>query len=103
VSAVQFRPQPPLLRVSKGLKKTRALARSGRAVADPAFDLIRDKQLIETRAEHFLQVLGSGKVSTNNYLQRFHNFAVDIALAGVIKSGTPEAVHSNVGRRLFLT
>jgi hypothetical protein len=37
-------------------------ARSERAVADPAFNLIRDKPLIETRAEHFLQVLNSGKV-----------------------------------------
>ena len=45
---------------------------------DDAFDLIRDRQLIETRPEHFLRVLESGKVSTNNYLRRFHNFAVDM-------------------------
>jgi integrase len=45
---------------------------------DTAFDLIRDMQLIETRPEQFLRVLESGKVSTNNYLRRFHNFAVDM-------------------------
>ena len=52
--------------------------RSERAVMDKAFDTIRDMQLIETRPEHFLKVLGSKKVSTNNYLRRFHNFAVDM-------------------------
>jgi hypothetical protein len=52
--------------------------RSERAVLDKRFDSIRDMQLIETRAEHFLKVLESGKVSTNNYLRRFHNFAVDV-------------------------
>jgi len=52
--------------------------RSERAVMDKSFDSIRDLQLIETRSEHFLRVLESGKVSTNNYLRRFHNFAVDM-------------------------
>ncbi len=52
--------------------------RSERAVLDKSFDSIRDLQLSETRSEHFLQVLESGKVSTNNYLRRFHNFAVDM-------------------------
>lgn len=52
--------------------------RSERAVLDKSFDSIRDLQLIETRSEHFLRVLESGKVSTNNYLRRFHNFAVDM-------------------------
>jgi integrase len=52
--------------------------RSERAVMDKAFDSIRDMQLIETRSEHFLQVLEQGKISTNNYLRRFHNFAVDM-------------------------
>ena len=52
--------------------------RSERAVLDKRFDSIRDLQLIETRAEHFLKVLESKKVSTNNYLRRFHNFAVDV-------------------------
>ena len=52
--------------------------RTERAVMDKSFDTIRDLQLIETRPEHFLQVLESSKVSTNNYLRRFHNFAVDM-------------------------
>jgi integrase len=52
--------------------------RSERAVMDKSFDSIRDLQLIETRAEHFLRVLHSDKVSTNNYLRRFHNFALDL-------------------------
>jgi integrase len=52
--------------------------RSERAIKDKAFDSIRDLQLLETRSEHFLRVLGSRKVSTNNYLRRFHNFALDM-------------------------
>ena len=52
--------------------------RSERAIKDRAFDSIRDLQLVETRSEHFLRVLGSRKVSTNNYLRRFHIFAVDM-------------------------
>jgi hypothetical protein len=53
--------------------------RSERAVMDKAFDLIRDRQLLETRAEHFLKVLECGRVSTNNYLRRFHRFFAKFA------------------------
>lgn len=49
------------------------------AILDPAFDLIRDRPLLETRAEHFLKVLRAGTVSTNVYLRRFHNFALDMS------------------------
>ena len=52
--------------------------RSERAVVETAFDLIRDLVVIETRADHFLRVLALGGVSTNNYLRRFHNFALDM-------------------------
>jgi integrase len=52
--------------------------RSERAIMDKASDSIRDLQLVETRPEHFLRVLESRKVSTNNYLRRFHNFALDM-------------------------
>jgi integrase len=52
--------------------------RSDRAILDKAFDSIRDMQLLETRPEHFLKILQGCKVSTNNYLRRFHNFAVDM-------------------------
>jgi integrase len=49
-----------------------------RAIEDKAFDIIRDLPILETQAEHFLRVLKAGKVSTNNYLRRFHNFALDM-------------------------
>jgi integrase len=62
------------VKIKTGSNRTR----SERAIEDKAFDSIRDLQLLETRAEHFLKVLGNGLVSTNNYLRRFHNFAVDM-------------------------
>jgi integrase len=43
---------------------------------DEAFDLIRAQKLLETTAEHFLNVLKSGTVSTNVFLRRAHNFAI---------------------------
>jgi len=48
------------------------------AWADHAFDLIRDLPLLETRADHILKVLRTGTVSTNVYLRRLHNFALDM-------------------------
>ncbi len=52
--------------------------RSERAVADRAFDLLRDRQRRDTRTEHFLRVLETGSLSANRYLRRFHNFARDV-------------------------
>ena len=49
-----------------------------RAVKDKAFDSIRNLPIIETRPEHFLHALGSGRVSTNVFLRRIHNFALDM-------------------------
>ena len=46
------------------------------AIQDEAFDLLRHRKLIETSAEHFLDVLNKGSVSTNVYLRRAHNFAI---------------------------
>ena len=43
---------------------------------DKAFDLIRNRKLMETASEHFLQVLNAGTISTNMFLRRLHNFAV---------------------------
>lgn len=54
-------------------------ARYVTAWADHAFDLIRDLPLIETRADHILKVLRTGTVSTNVYLRRLHNFALDMS------------------------
>jgi integrase len=42
------------------------------------FDPIRQRLLIETQAEHLLNVLQCGKVSINVYLRRMHNFALDM-------------------------
>jgi integrase len=53
-------------------------SRYERAVLDKAYDSIRDLKIIETHPEHFLRVLKSGRVSTNNHLRRLHNFAVDM-------------------------
>ena len=49
-----------------------------RAANDKAFDLIRKMPLLETRSEHLLETLKSGKVSTNVYLRRVQNYAVDM-------------------------
>jgi len=43
---------------------------------DKAFDSIRQRKVVETTAEQFLQVLNKGSVSTNVYLRRTHNYAL---------------------------
>ncbi len=48
------------------------------AIADKAYDSIRNLSLLETQPEHFFRVLRDGCVSTNNHLRRFHNFALDV-------------------------
>ena len=53
--------------------------RWGTAIKDHAFDSIRDRVILETSAEHFLHVLEEGTVSTNLYLRRIHNFALDMS------------------------
>lgn len=60
------------------LKRGATQERWLRAVKDKAFDSIRELQVIETRPEHLLCVLGSGRVSTNVFLRRIHNFALDM-------------------------
>lgn len=52
--------------------------RWGTAIKDTAFDSIRNRVILETNAEHFLHVLENGTVSTNIYLRRIHNFALDM-------------------------
>lgn len=49
------------------------------AVKDKALDGLRDRVVLETQAEHFLRVLEAGSVSTNIYLRRIHNFALDMS------------------------
>jgi hypothetical protein len=60
------------------LKKDQTQDRWQTAIKDKAFDSIRYLPLLETRPEHFLRALEAGKVSTNVYLRRIHNFAVDL-------------------------
>ena len=45
---------------------------------DKAYDTIRHVPLLETRPEHFLRVMESGTVSTNMYLRRLQNLALDM-------------------------
>lgn len=48
------------------------------AMRDKAFDLIRSKVIVETRAEHLLAVLRTGTVSTNVFLRKLVNFCLDM-------------------------
>src|ERR1700733_8451726 len=48
------------------------------AMKDKAFDLIPNLPILETHSAHFLKVLELGRVSTNVYLRRIHNFALDM-------------------------
>ena len=48
------------------------------AIKDKAFDFIRERVLLETQSEHILRALEEGTVSTNVYLRRLHNFALDM-------------------------
>ncbi|MGO8838232.1 MAG: tyrosine-type recombinase/integrase [Limisphaerales bacterium] len=48
------------------------------AIKDKAFDLIRSFVLIKTQAEHLLDAMHKGTVSTNVFLRRIHNFALDM-------------------------
>jgi integrase len=48
------------------------------AMKDKAFDLIRRLVLIKTQGELLFEVLHQGTVSTNVFLRRLHNFALDM-------------------------
>jgi integrase len=69
--------QVPMEELAK-TKRGATLERWQRALKDKAFDLIRDLPILETQAEHFLKVLNAGTVSTNVFLRRAHNFALDM-------------------------
>jgi integrase len=58
------------------LKTGPTQARWKSAMRDTAFDSIRNRKLIETTAQHFLDVLATGTVSTNMFLRRLHNYTV---------------------------
>lgn len=48
------------------------------AIKDKALNGIRNLPVLQTRPEHFLRALEAGRVSTNVYLRRIHNFALDM-------------------------
>jgi hypothetical protein len=50
-------------------------------ISQKAFDHIRNRKLVETRAEHHWTVLTEGTVSTNIFLRRMHNFALDMIVS----------------------
>ena len=60
------------------MKTGNTLKRWNVAVKDRAFDAFRDLALIKTPAELFLEALHKGSVSTNVFLRRIHNFALDM-------------------------
>src|SRR6266404_5433027 len=46
------------------------------AAKDKALNLIQDRVIIETQAEHLLQAIKAGTVSTNVHLRKLHNFCL---------------------------
>jgi hypothetical protein len=79
-----------------GTKMAETKRRWQSAAKDRAFDVIRRKPLLETRAGDFLAVLEEGTISTNVYLRRLHNFALDMSwpLAPVlVKKRWPQTVY----------
>ncbi len=83
--------------------KNKALRRWNVAVKDKALDGIRDVPLLETRPDQFHVVLKNGKVSTNIYLRRIHNFALGMnwlprpVLPKKKKAGLEEPLPSYLG------
>jgi len=66
------------------------------AIRDKAFNSIRTMPLIDTRSDHFLKVLHEGSVSTNVFLRRIHNFAIDMAWLArpvIVKRQWPKVKH----------
>jgi integrase len=86
------------------LKTGPTQARWKSAAKDKAYDLIRHRVLIETQAEHLLEVMRTGKVSTNVFLRKIHNFAVDMNWlpATVIPRRQWPAIHYKEKRAITL-
>ena len=59
-------------------KTGNTLERWERAMREKPFDAIRNVKLIDTHADHFLHALKTGTISTNIFLRRLHNFALDM-------------------------
>lgn len=67
-------PMDEMTRTKRGSTRVRY----ERAMADKAFDIIRDLPILETQGAQFLKVLEAGSVATNVFLRRIHNFAMDM-------------------------
>ncbi len=67
-------PLEELAKTKKGVTHERWL----RVLKDESFNLIREVPILETRPEHLLKVIEVGTVSTNVFLRRVHNFALDM-------------------------
>ncbi len=52
--------------------------RCGRAMNSKSLDLIRDKTLIATTSDDMLCVMHAGRNTTNHYLRRLHNLAINL-------------------------
>lgn len=61
------------------LKSGNTLIRWRTASQDKALDPLHPLVLLETHSHHLLRVLEKGSVSTNLYLRRLHNFALDMS------------------------
>jgi len=60
----------------KSTKNGETRIRWDSAIKDEAFNLLLDRKLVETTADHFMAVLKKGTVSTNIFLRRAHNYAI---------------------------
>jgi hypothetical protein len=67
-------PMDEMTKTKKGPTRARHIV----AMKDKAFDIIRSLPILETHSARFLKVLELGSVSTNVYLRRIHNFALDM-------------------------
>jgi hypothetical protein len=68
-----------VLETMEDTKSGPTLKRWQTAMRDQALEPLRHRKLIETTAEHFLAVLKAGTVSTNMFLRRLHNYAVNMS------------------------
>ena len=77
-------------------KHGETLCRWQTAVKDHAFDSIRQSALLDTTTEELIKLVNRGTVSTNVYMRRLHNFALDMdwLLKSIVpKRQWPRVVH----------
>lgn len=74
------------------------------AIKETAFDAVRRRIIVETRAEELLAVVDAGTVSTNVFLRKLHNFCQDMNWLPwpIIPKRQWPAVHYGVKRAITL-